>query len=350
VGAGITTGAQAIGQTPNDALQRKTWASQYPPRCGCLAFATDKGQSVWPVVFKTPIQGLDVLRPFIQIDVFTAVAMAGNPLAVVLDANGLDEVSMQRFARWTNLSETTFVLAPSVPEASYRVRIFTPMAELPFAGHPSVGTAWALLDAGLIKAEAGPLVQECAAGLLPITVEGLGNSRVVSVQAPAARRSALSPEYIEALPRAIGGIGASVGERPILSDVGARWLLLELATRAQVRALVPDLELIARISRALQVEGLAVFSFEDDQAVPLELRAFAPATGVAEDPVTGSAHAAVGDWLSNQGRLIALGGRYRASQGSAGGRNGEVIVSSVGEARIQIGGRCCALIRGAVDL
>lgn len=291
-----------------------------------------------------------MLRPFIQVDVFTAVPMAGNPLAVVLDAGGLDDAAMQRFARWTNLSETTFVVPTSTPRASYRVRIFTPMAELSFAGHPSVGTAWALLDAGLVKPDGDRLVQECGAGLLDVHVDGNGNARVVSVQAPAARRSALTPEIIEALPRATGGPGASVGERPLLSDVGARWVLVELASRVQVRALVPDLELIATLSRTLRVEGVAVFSFEPDLPIPLELRAFAPATGVPEDPVTGSAHAAVGDWLATQGRLAALGGRYAASQGHAVGRDGRVHVRSPGDGRIHIGGTCCALIRGAVDL
>jgi PhzF family phenazine biosynthesis protein len=291
-----------------------------------------------------------MLRPFVQVDVFTAVPMAGNPLAVVLDAGGLDDAAMQRFARWTNLSETTFVVPTSAPGASYRVRIFTPLAELPFAGHPSVGTAWALLDAGLVKPNAGRLLQECGAGLLEVNVEGDGNERVVSVQAPLARRSALSPEIIEALPRAIGGIGASVGERPLLSDVGARWVLLEVASRSQVRALVPDLELIANLSRTLRVEGVAVFSFEPDLPIPLELRAFAPATGVPEDPVTGSAHACVGDWLAAQGRMAAVSGRYAASQGHAVGRDGRVHVRSPGDGRIHIGGNCRALIRGAVDL
>lgn len=291
-----------------------------------------------------------MLRPFIQVDVFTDVPLAGNPLAVVMDAAGMDDAAMQRFARWTNLSETTFVLPPSGPQASYRVRIFTPMAELSFAGHPSVGTAWTLLDAGLVKPSDGRLIQECAAGLLEVHVEGSGNERVVSVQAPSAKRSALSPEIIEALPRALGSIGGSVGERPVLSDVGARWLLVELASRTQVRALVPDLDRIATLSRTCRAEGIAVFSFEPQLPIPLELRAFAPATGVAEDPVTGSAHAAVGDWLATQGRLAAIGGRYAASQGHAVGRNGKVHVRSSGDGRVHIGGRCCALIRGAVEL
>jgi len=291
-----------------------------------------------------------MLRPFLQVDVFTDVPLDGNPLAVVMDAAGMDDAAMQRFARWTNLSETTFVVPPSGPQASYRVRIFTPMAELSFAGHPSVGTAWTLLDAGLVKPANGRLIQECGAGLLEVHVEGSGNERVVSVQAPSAKRSALPPEIIETLPRALGSIGGSVGERPVLSDVGARWLLVELASRTQVRALVPDLELIAKLSRSCRVEGVAVFSFEPQLPIPLELRAFAPATGVAEDPVTGSAHAAVGDWLATQGRLAAIGGRYAASQGHAVGRNGKVHVRSSGDGRVHIGGQCCALIRGAAEL
>lgn len=316
------------------------------PSAGVLLSGTGSASLVGPQTASAHA----MLRPFIQVDVFTDVPMAGNPLAVVLDAGGLDDVTMQRFARWTNLSETTFVVPPTTPQASYRVRIFTPMAELSFAGHPSVGTAWALLDAGLIKPTNGRLVQECGAGLLDVHVEGQGNQRVVSVQAPGARRSALTPEIIEALPRAIGGIGSSVGERPVLSDVGARWVLLELASRNQVRALVPDLELIATLSRTLKVEGVAVFSFEPQLPVPLELRAFAPATGVPEDPVTGSAHAAVGDWLATQARLAGLGGHYAASQGHVVGRNGRVHVRSSGDGRIHIGGCCCALIRGAVEI
>ncbi|MFO1493389.1 MAG: PhzF family phenazine biosynthesis protein [Lysobacterales bacterium] len=290
------------------------------------------------------------LRPFLQVDVFTGKPLKGNPLAVVLDGSGLDSATMQAFARWTNLSETTFVLPPTSPGASYRVRIFTPMAELPFAGHPSVGTAWALLDAGLVKPVDGHLIQECAAGLLDIEVRGSGPERVVGVQAPRATRSALSPELIEALPTALGAHAPLVGARPVLSDVGARWVLVELPHRAAVRNLVPEMERIAQLSRAAHGDGVAVFSFEPGQSIPLELRAFAPGTGVPEDPVTGSAQAAVGDWLWSQGRLAAVGGAYEASQGAAVGRDGQVQVSSSAEGRIRVGGRCCALIRGAVEL
>ncbi len=146
-----------------------------------------------------------------------------------------------------------------------------------------------------------------------------------------------------------GSSGLARFDRDVLSRPGARWVLLELASRAQVRAIVPDLDLIATLSRSLKVEGLAVFSFEPNLPVPLELRAFALATGVPEDPVTGSAQAAVGDWLAAQNRLAAVGGRYSASQGHAVGRAGEVHVRHAA-GRVHIGGRCCALIRGAVEL
>jgi PhzF family phenazine biosynthesis protein len=284
-----------------------------------------------------------------QLDVFSAEALKGNPLAVVFDADDLSTETMQAFARWTNLSETTFVQQPSTPQASYRVRIFTPMAELPFAGHPSVGTAWALLESGRLSAPGGRMVQECGAGLLEIGVEGDGPGRVVAVQAPQALRSALPPAAIEALPQALGTLAAA-GERPVLSDVGARWILVELTSRAAVRALVPTMERVATLSRAVNAEGIAVFSFEPGRPVPLELRAFAPATGVPEDPVTGSAHAAVGDWLHSQGRLAVLDRRYQASQGHAVGRAGEVAIAVDEQGRIRVGGRCCALIRGTVAL
>lgn len=290
------------------------------------------------------------LRAYLQVDVFTANPLKGNPLAVVLDGSGLDTETMQAFARWTNLSETTFVLPPTAPAASYRVRIFTPLSELPFAGHPSVGTAWALLDAGLVKAVDGHLIQECAAGLLDIEVRGDAGDRLVGVQAPRATRSALTPESIEALPIALGAHSPLVGARPVLSNVGARWVLAELPHRAAVRSLVPDMERIAQLSHAAHGDGVAVFSFEPGQPVPLELRAFCPGAGVPEDPVTGSAHAAVGDWLWSQGRLAAVGGTYQASQGAAVGRDGQVQVSSSPDGRIRVGGRCCALIRGAVEL
>src|SRR5512147_117897 len=133
-------------------------------------------------------------RRFLQLDVFAPRLLEGNPLAVIVDAEGLDAETMQRLARWTNLSETTFLLPPSQPGADYRVRIFTPRQELPFAGHPSVGSAHAALEAGLARAVDGHLVQECAAGLLPMRVEGEGAARRIYVRAPVGRAMRLTPD------------------------------------------------------------------------------------------------------------------------------------------------------------
>ncbi len=286
------------------------------------------------------------LRPFVQIDVFTREPMRGNALAVILDGRGLSTTAMQLFAQWTNLSETTFVVEPTSPNASYALRIFTPKSELPFAGHPSVGTAWALLDAGIIQGNHH--IQECAAGLLTVSVVEDRGVRRVSVQSPQAQRHALSPAIVEALPRALGSPVS--GERPIRSDVGARWLLVEMPNRATVRAVVPDRPALIAVSEQAGVVGIAVFSFEPGLPIPLELRAFAPIDGIDEDPVTGSAQAAVADWLLAQGRLDALHGRYLASQGHALGRDGRVHVFVDSDRRVHIGGECVALIRGAVAI
>lgn len=287
------------------------------------------------------------LRPFVQVDVFTREPMRGNALAVVLDGRGLSTATMQAFAQWTNLSETTFVVEPSSPSASYALRIFTPRSELPFAGHPSVGTAWALLDAGLVKGT--ELIQECAAGLLRVSVSGDSSARRVSVQSPQAQRSALAPALIEALPRALGG-ASLCGERPIRADVGAQWILAELQSRSAVRAIAPDRTALIGLSKQANVVGVAAFSFEPVLPIPLELRAFAPFDGIDEDPVTGSAQAAVGDWLLAQGRLDAVGLQYQASQGFAVRRDGRVQVRIDADRRVHIGGECVALIRGAVAI
>ncbi|MDE2092950.1 MAG: PhzF family phenazine biosynthesis protein, partial [Burkholderiales bacterium] len=147
-------------------------------------------------------------RRFMQLDVFADRPMLGNPLAVVIDAQGIDDAAMQAFARWTNLSETTFLLPPTSPDADYRVRIFTPRQELPFAGHPSVGSAYAAIEAGLVDAGKTALVQECAAGLLPVRVEGVGAARRIHVQAPPARIHAvdasLRRQLAAALPASLG--------------------------------------------------------------------------------------------------------------------------------------------------
>jgi PhzF family phenazine biosynthesis protein len=197
--------------------------------------------------------------PFKQVDVFTTHAFGGNPVAVVLDGEGLNATQMQHIAAWTNLSETAFVLNPTQAGASYRVRIFTPKSELPFAGHPSVGTAHALIEAGLAPHPERGLVQECAAGLLPISVREAEGRRCVSIRTPVARQevpTGFDPALID-----VALAGLTRGALPPQSwNNGPRWWLAEVANEAELRAHAPDFEAIAALCRASGATGLAAFA------------------------------------------------------------------------------------------
>ena len=183
-------------------------------------------------------------RRYLQVDVFAPRAGAGNPLAVVYDAQGMDAAAMQAFAAWTNLSETVFFLPPSDGGADYAIRIFTPRMELPFAGHPSVGAAWAALDAGLVRERDGQLVQECAAGLLPVRIRRQGDRLLPAVRSPAARPvDAPAPGWL-AGDRVWGAARGALP--PALWNNGPDWWLLELADEAAVRTLRPDQAAIAK--------------------------------------------------------------------------------------------------------
>jgi PhzF family phenazine biosynthesis protein len=288
-------------------------------------------------------------REFLQLDVFADRPGAGNPLAVVLDARDLDTAAMQAFANWTNLSETTFVLPPVAAGASYRVRIFTPRQELPFAGHPSIGTAHAVLEAGLAQAVDGRLVQECAAGLLPMTVSGEGPARRIAVRAPRGRPRPLRVPHEDALAAALGRarLGALA---PALIDNGPAWWVVELADDAAVRAMVPDLAAIAALTDLTGAVGLAVFGRTPAGADhQLAVRAFCPADGIPEDPVTGSANAAIAAWVHECGALSVLGSRYMVSQGREMGRDGRMEVSVDKDGEAWIGGCTQTVIRGTLD-
>ncbi len=281
-------------------------------------------------------------RDFLQLDVFADRPGAGNPLAVVLDARDLDTASMQAFAHWTNLSETIFLMPATQPGASYRVRIFTPRQELPFAGHPSVGAAHAALDAGLASLLGGGLMQECAAGLLPVVVAGQGSERSISVRAPRGRPVNQPATGIDAaLP------GLARGPLPaVLMDNGPRWWLVELADEATVRGMPPALPAIAAFTEATGAVGLAVYA-RGGRDADLVVRAFCPADGIPEDPVTGSANAAIAAWLHHNDALP--GADYVASQGREIGRDGRVRVHVDGEGEAWIGGQVQTVIRGTVD-
>lgn len=283
--------------------------------------------------------------PFKQVDVFTARAFGGNPVAVVLDAERLDDRRMQHIARWTNLSETAFVLPPTQPGASYRVRIFTPMSELPFAGHPSVGTAHALLESGLLRQE-DALLQECAAGLLPVTVRGQGSGRRIAVRAPQARQLPLPTGTSTLLDAALAGV-ARGALPPQLWDNGPRFWLVELADAEDVRHHHPDLAAIAALTTASGAVGLGVHAAaldaDDHQRV---VRVYCPSDGIAEDPVTGSANASIGAQLLAAGRL-RNGDSYVASQGRELGRDGLVEVQ-LREDGVWIGGQSVTVIDGMI--
>lgn len=293
-------------------------------------------------------------RRYLQLDVFADRPGAGNPLGVVLDAADLDTAAMQAFAAWTRLSETIFFLPPTSAEADYRIRIFTPRRELPFAGHPSIGAAWAALETGLAP-ETGALVQECEAGLLPVRVEGRGADRLVRLRAPAARPQPVSAPARDLLAAVLAPL--PLGPLPAaLWNNGPSWWLVELADADAVRALAPDLPAIDALSRATDAIGLAVFSqaaknqaatnqAATDQKHALVVRAFCPADDIPEDPVTGSANAAIGALLHAAGRFP--GSRYIASQGRELGRNGRVTVELDAAGDIWIGGQVQAVIAGS---
>ncbi len=288
-------------------------------------------------------------RRFMQLDVFSSRPLLGNPLAVVVDGDGLDDLTMQAFARWTNLSETTFLLPPTRTDADYRVRIFTPRQELPFAGHPSVGSAYAAIESALVASGKSELVQECAAGLLPVRVEGGGRERIIHVQAPPARLRTLDASEAARVAQALGTNLARARMR--LVDNGPRWLVCDLHDAADVRQLQPDLALIAAISQANGAIGISVFGREPAGAAAMAVRAFCPADGIPEDPVTGSANAAIMAFLADAGDPAGYGLRYRASQGREVGRDGCVeVMRDAATGAISIGGACAVGIRGELQL
>ncbi|MGH8687285.1 MAG: PhzF family phenazine biosynthesis protein [Burkholderiales bacterium] len=272
--------------------------------------------------------------PFKQIDVFTATPFQGNPVAVVLGADPMGAEQMQRIAAWTNLSETTFVLAPTQAGADYRLRIFTPRQELPFAGHPTIGSAHAALEAARIAPRAGALVQECAAGLLALRVETEAGRRRIFVRAPAAK---LAPARVPLF-------GSS---RAIRVDVGPVWIVVDLGQADAVDALAPDLPAIAKLSDSLRATGVTVFGRTGDPRLPLHVRSFAPAHGIAEDPVCGSGNISVAAFLRETGLLREFGPDYTARQGMQVGRDGRVAVR-VRDEGIEIGGEAVTCVEGTI--
>ncbi len=288
-------------------------------------------------------------RRYVQLDVFASRPGAGNPLAVVLDAEGLDDAAMQAIARWTRLPETTFVFPPAAADTSYRIRMFSPRREVPFAGHPSVGTAYALLDAGLVAPRDGLLIQDGIAGKLPLKVRGEGAERTIAVRVPRARVQEVTTPADPRLRAAL--VGLQLGNLPpVLMDGGRRWWLAELASEAHLRAIEPDWNAIAQLAEASDSMGLFVYARSADPVYHYAVRAFVGATARFEDAASGAANATLAAWLAERGALPDLpGGFYRVSQGREVGHDAIIELSIDADGDVWSGGRAVAVVTGTLD-
>ena len=308
-------------------------------------------------------------RPYKQVDVFTATPYFGNPLAVVLSASGLTDEDMQRFARWTNLSETTFILPPTQDAADYRLRIFTPGGELPFAGHPTLGSCHAWLEAGGQPKSRHFIVQECAKGLINIRRDA--SKARLAFAAPSLTRSAPGPVVLAQVASALGLKAAQIAAAQLL-DNGPVWLSLLLDSPDTVLQLMPNHQELAKLGIKVGVAGIyttpsspliakanreaKAFTQSESAATPdleenfepnLEVRAFAACNGINEDPVTGSLNASLAQWLMADELMPQ---HYTASQGVCMGRAGQVDLQRDADGQVWVGGQSVTCIDGTVML
>ncbi|KAB8198416.1 PhzF family phenazine biosynthesis isomerase [Lysobacter maris] len=294
-------------------------------------------------------------RRYLQMDVFADRPGAGNPLAVIPDAEGLDDDAMQAIARWTRLPETTFVFAPTRPGASYRVRMFSPRREVPFAGHPSIGTAHVVLEAGLAAPVDGLLWQEGAAGVLPLAVDGEGPQRTISVRTPRASvvevADADDPRLAQLLAGLAAGSPDAVVLPPALVDGGRRWWLAELADERTLRGADPEWEAIEALAHATGSMGLCAFARAEagNGDYDLVVRAFVGATARFEDAASGAANATLAAWLAHNDALPGAGGRYLVSQGREVGYDARLQLRVDDDGEVWSGGRICNVLSGSID-
>jgi len=270
------------------------------------------------------------MRRFKQVDAFSDKPFRGNPVAVVLDGKGLDTAEMQHIARWTNLSETTFLLPSKV--ADYHLRIFSPGHELPFAGHPTIGSAHAALEAGIAKGK--NIKMECGAGVLDLSVE----DGVISVRSPPVK---LTP--MDGMAKEVG-IPLKPGAPVLRGDVGPVWITAEMADAAALAALKPNLTALAEWSLAINASGVTLFAVSGERDCAFHVRSFAPAHGIPEDPVCGSGNICVAAYLRHLKRAPAS---YIARQGLQMGRDGRIHMKVSAEA-IELGGRAVTCVEGSI--
>ena len=280
-------------------------------------------------------------RPYKQVDVFTAQPYRGNPLAVVLDGADLSDARMQSFARWTNLSETSFVLPPTDAKADYRVRIFTPGGEMPFAGHPTLGSCHAWLEAGGKARTRGFVVQQCGVGLVKIRRE----QDRLAFRAPAMKRSAPSATLLARVARAMGLKADQIVAAQLL-DNGTPWLGLLLDDPSIVLQLTPNFSELKELGQKVGVVALKTTPVAID-AAGVEVRGFAPHMGINEDPVTGSLNASLAQWLIDDGHAPE---RYVATQGACLERAGYVFIERDASGHVWVGGQSVTCIDGQVTV
>lgn len=278
---------------------------------------------------------------FKQVDVFTSSAFNGNPLAVIMDAQGLSDSQLAAIARWTNLSETTFVLPPEHAEADYRVRIFTVEGELPFAGHPTLGTAHALLEGGWPTRTPGEIVQECGVGNVTVKINETGE---LAFAAPAAT---LTPWQDALMAKALNSEAFDLTQSPTVVDMGIRWLLVPMTSADAVLALQPSVSELDRLLKQADVSGIMVFGrLPQGEEEQYEVRALLVENGsLTEDPVTGSANACLARYFAMAGQTTG----YRVRQGTALQRAGRVNVT-FDNGTIWIGGHTVTVIDGTIAL
>jgi PhzF family phenazine biosynthesis protein len=270
------------------------------------------------------------VRAFKQVDAFTHQPFRGNPVAVVLDGEGLDTAQMQHIAAWTNLSETTFLLPSKV--ADYRLRIFTPRQELPFAGHPTIGSAHAAIEAGIVRGR--KIRQECGAGVLDLSVD----DGVIFVRSPAVK---ITP--VEGIPPEVG-IRLAPGAALLRCNVGPVWLTGEMADAASLAALKPNMGALAEWAESLGATGANIFAPSGEKDCAFHVRSFAPGHGIPEDPVCGSGNISVAAYLRYQKKYS---GSYVARQGMQMARDGRVHIR-VSEDGIDLGGRAVTSVEGKI--
>lgn len=276
--------------------------------------------------------------PFKQIDVFTEKPFGGNPVAVIFRADDIPEEEMRRISRWTNLSETTFVCSSS--RGDYRLRIFTPGKELPFAGHPTIGSAHGVLEAGFVSRDRTTFTQDCLSGIIPLERDSSG-----AIYARVPRPRILSAGFNEGMMST--ALGPFAWVEPMLIDVGPHWIVTRLLDFDALYRLRVSTEELIDLSREFEATGVTVYTLDESSRV--HVRSFAPVEGVFEDPVCGSGNAAVAAHIRASGLHETIGTVYTAHQGAALGRDGRIEVKIEGE-DVTIGGHAVTVVDGTISI